>query len=104
MSTRVKVKVRPRRLRRRERRAAKLLALANEQLILCQQVAAFHKAYLEILYGVEEAKFEAINARLAALGVTPAVAVTTEETVEVVEEAPEAPEVEEVEEVEAVIE
>lgn len=82
MKRRVEVQVRPARLTRRERRAAKYAAKLNEQLILCQQAAAFHKAYLEIEYGIEEAMFNAIQARLAALQAAPEAVITTEETVE----------------------
>ena len=82
MKRTVKVKVRPKRMTRKEKRAAKYAAKLNEQLILCQQAAAFHKAYLEIEYGVEEAMFNAIQARLAALRPEVETVITTEETVE----------------------
>ena len=72
---------------RKERKQAKLAAKANEQLILCRQAAAFHKAYLEILYGIEETYYEAIQARLAALKLEPETTVTTTETVEEAETA-----------------
>ncbi len=90
MSKSVKVKVRPGRLRRRQRREAKRLAKANEQMILCRQAGEFHKAYLEIEYGIEEAKLTQIQARLAALQVaTPEVVVTEEVNQEVdVDSAP----------------
>ena len=64
---------------RRERKNAKLIAVANEQLTIYRQAAAFNKAYLEIEFGVEEAKFEAIQARLAALQPTTETVVVTEE-------------------------
>ncbi len=82
----VKIKVRPKRLTRRQKRDAKLAAKAREQLILCQQAAAFHKAYLEIEYGIEEAKFEAIQARLAELQPTVETVITQEEEIEAVAE------------------
>lgn len=72
-----------RRTVRIERRNARRAAQANEQMILCRQAGAFHKAYLEIEYGIEEAKLAQIQARLAALQVAePAVVVTEEETEE----------------------
>ena len=88
MKNTVEVKVKPGRLTRRERKNAKLAAQANEQLILCQQAAAFHKAYLEIEYGVEEAKFEALQARIAALKpeTETETVITTEEEVDVFDE------------------
>ena len=69
-----------------ERRNAKIVAVASEQLALYRQAAEFHKAYLEIELGVEEAKFEEIQARLAALQPTQETVVVTEEEIETLQE------------------
>ena len=69
-----------------ERRNAKTVAVASEQLALYRQAAEFHKAYLEIELGVEEAKFEEIQARLAALQPTQETVVVTEEEIETLQE------------------
>ena len=76
----IEVEVKPKRLTRAERRQAKNAQKAAEQLALCRQAGEFHKAYLEIELGVEQARFDEIQARLAALQ-TPEV-----ETVETVTE------------------
>lgn len=82
--TTVRVKVRPRRMTRAERKRIKRAQKAGEKLLLCQQAIAFHKAYLAIETEHEEIKCEELQARLAALQ---AVVATTEilETVEAVE-------------------
>ena len=77
--TTVRVKVRPRRMTRAERKRIKRAQKAREELLLCQQAIAFHKAYLEIEYGIEEAKLTQIQARLAALQVAAPEVVVTEE-------------------------
>ena len=82
--TTVRVKVRPRRMTRAERKRIKRAQKAREELLLCQQAIAFHKAYLAIEMEHEEIKYEELQARLDALQ---AVVATTEiaETVEAVE-------------------
>lgn len=91
--TTVKVKVRPKRMTRAERKRIKRAQKAREELLLCQQVAAFHKAYLEIELAHEEIKYDELQARLAALQTV----VATVETVETIQTV-EAPEVVAVEE------
>lgn len=100
--TTVRVKVRPRRMTRAERKRIKRAQKAREELLLCQQAIAFHKAYLAIEMEHEEIKYEELQARLAALQ---AVVATTEitETVEAVE-APAAEAVAEEETVEETVE
>lgn len=66
---------------RKERKDAKLAAKASAQMTLCRQAGEFHKAYLEIELGAEEAYLNALQARIDALRATPEV-VITEETVE----------------------
>ncbi len=88
--TTVRVKVRPRRMTRAERKRIKRAQQAREELLLCQQAAAFHKAYLEIELANEEIKYDELQARLAALQAV----VATVETVETVKEV-EAPAAEE---------
>ena len=63
----VKIKVKPARQTRAERQTAKFAQMAKEELQLCIAVAEFHKAYLAVELGCEEAKFEKIKARLNAL-------------------------------------
>ena len=62
-----------------ERRNAKTVAVASEQLALYRQAAAFHKAYLEIELGAEEAYLNALQARIDALKSTPETVIVTEE-------------------------
>ena len=85
MSKKVKIKVKPKRVTRAERKKAKFVQRANEELQLCALVGEFHKAYLEIEFGCEQERFDKLNARLATL--QPAVEVV--ETVEETEVAPE---------------
>ena len=75
--TTVRVKVRPRRMTRAERKRIKRAQKAREELQLCQQAIAFHKAYLAIEMEHEEIKYDELQAVVA----------TTEivETVEAVE-------------------
>ena len=63
----IEVKVKPKRLTRAERRHAKNMQTASEQLENYRQAAEFHIAYLEIEHEIEEAKYEEIKARLDAL-------------------------------------
>lgn len=63
----VKIKVKPARQTRAERQNAKFVQMASEELQLCAAVGAFHKAYLEIEFGCEEAYYENIQARLEEL-------------------------------------
>ena len=80
----MQIKIKPKRLTRVEKRNAKLAAKAAAQLELCRQAGEFHKAYLEIEYGVEEAKYQEIQARLAALQPVTETVITTEEEFETV--------------------
>ena len=73
------ITVRPKRLTRAEKKNAKLAKKAAEQMELCRQAGEFHKAYLEIEYGVEEAKYQAIQARLAELQPVTETVITEEE-------------------------
>ena len=91
--TTVRVKVRPRRMKKVERKRIKRAQQAREELLLCQQAAAFHKAYLEIELANEEIRYDELQARLSALQAV----VATVETVETVKEV-EAPATEETEE------
>ena len=52
---------------RRERKNAKFAQKAREEIQLCSIVGEFHKAYLEIELGCEEAYLERIQARLKEL-------------------------------------
>ena len=88
MSNKVTVKVSPKRVARAERKKAKFIQRASEELRLRVLAGEFHKAYLEIELGCEQEKFEALEARLAEL--QPKVEVV--ETVETVEETVVAPE------------
>ncbi len=82
--TTVKVKVRPRRMTKAERKRIKRAQKAVQELLLCKQVVAFHKAYLEIELEHEEIKYDELQARLAALRAV-AATVETVETVKTVE-------------------
>ncbi|MBE6699302.1 MAG: hypothetical protein E7584_03560 [Ruminococcaceae bacterium] len=63
----VKIKVKPKRITRAERKEAKLAQKSREALQLCAAAGEFHNAYLAIQLRCEEAKFEELKARLAAL-------------------------------------
>ena len=63
----VKIKVKPKRITRAERKEAKLAQKSREALQLCAAAGEFHKAYLDIELGCEEEKFEELKARLAEL-------------------------------------
>ena len=86
MKNNVKIKVKPARQTRKERKNARFAAKAKEQLILYRQAAEFHKAYLEIELGAEEAYLNALQACLAALQPTAETVVVTEEEIETVQE------------------
>ena len=94
----VKVKVKPNRMTRAQRKKIKRAQKAAQELMICRQMIEFHKAYLEIEMEHEEIKYEELQARLAALQ---AVADTVE-TVETVEAIETVETVEPVEAVEAV--
>ncbi len=96
----VKVKVKPKRVTAREQRQAKRAAKASEQLALFRQSAEFHKAYLNAELEAEAAKYEAIQARLAALQPETETTVITEEEVAEVETFEEAEDIFDVEAVE----
>ena len=86
MERTVTVKVRPKRMTRAERKRIKRSQKAAAQLALCRQVIEFHKAYLAIEMGYEQANYDELQARIAALQIIPAVeTVETVETVEAVE-------------------
>ena len=83
----VKIKVKPKRITRAERKKVKQAQTARQELQLCAQAAEFHKAYLAVKLGCEKETFDEIQARLAALN--PEVETTeiteTVETIETVE-------------------
>lgn len=81
MSNKVTVKVSPKRVARAERKRAKFVQRASEELRLRVLAGEFHKAYLEIELGCEQEKFEALQARLAELQPKVEVVETVEETV-----------------------
>lgn len=81
MSNKVTVKVSPKRVARAERKKAKFIQRASEELRLRVLAGEFHKAYLEIELGCEQEKFEALQARLAELQPKVEVVETVEETV-----------------------
>ena len=76
-----KIKVKPRRITRAERKKIKQAQKAREELQLCTQAAEFHKAYLAVQLGCEQERFDEIQARLAALNPE----VETTETIETIE-------------------
>ncbi len=78
------IKVKSKRLTRADKKNAKLAEKAAEQLELCCEAGEFHKAYLAVELGIEQAKYEMIQARLAELQ---APVTVTEEVVEAFEEA-----------------
>lgn len=63
----VKVKVRPKRLTRAERKRIKRSQRAAAELALCRQAIEFHKAYLAIEMEYEQANYDELQARLAQL-------------------------------------
>lgn len=81
MSNKVTVKASPKRVARAERKKAKFIQRASEELRLRVLAGEFHKAYLEIELGCEQEKFEALQARLAELQPKVEVVETVEETV-----------------------
>ncbi len=81
MSNKVTVKVSPKRVARAERKRAKFIQRASEELRLRVLAGEFHKAYLEIELGCEQEKFEALQARLAELQPKVEIVETVEETV-----------------------
>lgn len=81
MSNKVTVKASPKRVARAERKRAKFIQRASEELRLRVLAGEFHKAYLEIELGCEQEKFEALQARLAELQPKVEVVETVEETV-----------------------
>ena len=81
MSNKVTVKVSPKRVARAERKRAKFVQRASEELRLRVLAGEFHKAYLEIELGCEQEKFETLQARLAELQPKVEVVETVEETV-----------------------
>ena len=82
----VKVKVRPKRLTRAERKRIKRSQKAAAQLALCRQAIEFHKAYLAIEMEYEQANYDELKARLDELQAFPVKeTVETVETVESVE-------------------
>ena len=81
MSNKVTVKASPKRVARAERKRAKFVQRASEELRLRVLAGEFHKAYLEIELGCEQEKFEALQARLAELQPKVEVVETVEETV-----------------------
>lgn len=82
----VKVKVRPKRLTRAERKRIKRSQKADAQLALCRQAIEFHKAYLAIEMEYEQANYDELKARLDELKAIPAEqTIETVETVEAVE-------------------
>ena len=81
MSNKVTVKASPKRVARAERKKAKFIQRASEELRLRGLAGEFHKAYLEIELGCEQEKFEALQARLAELQPKVEVVETVEETV-----------------------
>ena len=87
------VRVKAKRMTGAERKRIKRAQKAKQELLLCQQVAAFHKAYLEIELANEEIKYDELQERLAALQAVVATVQTTE-TVQTVE-VPAVAEVEE---------
>ena len=76
----VKVKVRPKRLTRAERKRIKRSQRAAAELALCRQAIEFHKAYLAIEMEYEQANYDELQARLAQLQ-----NINVEELVETVE-------------------
>ena len=97
----VKVKVKPNRMTRAQRKKIKRAQKAAQELMICRQMIEFHKAYLEIEMEHEEIKYEELQARLAALQAV-ADTVETVETVEAIETVETVEAVEPVEPVEAV--
>ncbi len=81
MSNKVKIKVSPKRVARAERKKAKFIQKASEELRLRILAGEFHKAYLEIELGCEQEKFEKLQARLAELQPKVEIVETVEETV-----------------------
>lgn len=81
MSNKVKIKVSPKRVARAERKKAKFIQKASEELRLRILAGEFHKAYLEIEFGCEQEKFEKLQARLAELQPKVEIVETVEETV-----------------------
>ena len=75
-----KIKGKPQRLTRAERKKAKFIQKATEELQLCVLVGEFHKEYLEIDLGREERKLEKVEARLAKLRPKTRVMETVEQT------------------------
>lgn len=81
MSNKIKIKVSPKRVARAERKKAKFIQKASEELRLRILAGEFHKAYLEIELGCEQEKFEKLQARLAELQPKVEIVETVEETV-----------------------
>ena len=81
----VKVKVKPQRLSRAERKSAKLAEKAAAQLELCRQAGEFHLAYLNVELGIEQAYFDEIQARLAELRAEAETVMAIEEEMETFE-------------------
>ena len=75
-----KIKGTSQRLTRAERKKAKFIQKATEELQLCVLVGEFHKEYLEIDLGREERKLEKLEARLAKLRPKTQVIETVEQT------------------------
>lgn len=83
----VKVKVRPKRLTRAERKRIKRSQKADAQLALCRQAIEFHKAYLAIEMEYEQANYDELQARLAQLqNINVEELVETEETFDEIKE------------------
>ena len=83
----VKVKVRPKRLTRAERKRIKRSQRAAAELALCRQAIAFHKAYLAIEMEYEQANYDELQARLAQLqNINVEELVETEETFDEIKE------------------
>ncbi|MBQ4274840.1 MAG: hypothetical protein IJB94_07760 [Clostridia bacterium] len=83
----VKVKVRPRRLTRAERKRIKRSQRAAAELALCRQAIEFHKAYLAIEMEYEQANYDELQARLAQLqNINVEELVETEETFDEIKE------------------
>lgn len=83
----VKVKVRPKRLTRAERKRIKRSQRAAAELALCRQAIEFHKAYLAIEMEYEQANYDELQARLAQLqNINVEELVETEETFDEIKE------------------
>ena len=62
-----KIKIKPRRLTRAERKQLKYARRANAELKLCQQALAFHKEYLAFQVANEAANIEELTAQASDL-------------------------------------